>query len=79
MITAITSLVRNIAQPGCGWKICCLRNCQYSSEALRQAPNPIDSERPACFSGPINIRFITCVMTSVIMAIFTGVLMSCRE
>ena len=77
--TAITSLVRNSAQPGCGWKIFCLRSCQYSSEAFRQAAKPIDSAGPACFSGPINAVFITCVMISVMMAILTGVLMSCRE
>ena len=44
-----------------------------------QHARPIESDRPACFSGPINARFINCVITSVTMAILTGVLMSCRE
>lgn len=64
------------AQPGCGVKIFCLRNCQYSSEAFRHAARPIDSDSPACFNGPINAGFITWVIISVTMAIFTGVFIS---
>ncbi len=48
-----------------------------NSAAFRQAPSPIASARPACFSGPMNARFMSWVAARVTMPIFTGVTMFC--
>ena len=39
------------------------------------APRLMESASPACCSFHTNIRFISCVHTSVTIATFTGVLM----
>lgn len=51
--------IRKLDQPDCGVKIFCLRSYQYHNPALRQAARLINNDRPACFSGPINARFIS--------------------